>query len=669
MSTTPAAFAEDLPRSSDPSKPRQPVVGDPSALLRDRFGLSGFREGQAAVIERLLAGKNAAAVFPTGGGKSLCYQLPALMLPGTTVVVSPLIALMKDQCDALAAKGIAAARLDSSLSTGEVRDMMRGIREGSTKILYVAPERFFNERFLATLGTLDVSLFAIDEAHCISQWGHNFRPDYLKLAELSRDLDADRVLALTATATPDVLEDICEAFAIESQDAIRTKFFRPNLQLLCQTVDSANQVPTLIERIQSRPRGSTLVYVTLQRTAEEVAESLAAAGLPARAYHAGMDDEKRAEVQQMFLASDDAIVVATIAFGMGIDKANLRYVYHFNPSKSIESYAQEIGRAGRDGDDSICETLLLPDDRIVLENFVHGDTPSRHAVHFLIERLAGQPETFHVSHYKLSSECDIRILVLRTLLTYLELDGYLRATSPRYDTYKIKPLVTSAAILKHFDGEPRQFLASLLGCLTKGRKLFLLNVPVACQRLGTTRERVLRAIDHLVERGWIEVQVSDLVHGYRVLRKITDPKTLADAYHGRLLRREETEIERIDAVFDLLIGSECLAARLSAHFGERLAEPCGRCSHCRQESVGELPVSPSRSIGNSAEKMLRDVVVAYPDRFVTARDRARFLCGLSSPAFIRQKISRQPGYGVCDRIPFRDVKSQVGGEDDVPSGA
>ena len=369
-----------------------PTMGDAREILVEKFGLPGFRDGQLAVIERLLAGKNVAAVFPTGGGKSLCYQLPSQMLDGTTVVVSPLIALMKDQCDALEARGIKAARLDSSLSPNEFRDAMKGIREGSIKIVYVSPERFFNERFLATVESLHVSLFAIDEAHCISQWGHNFRPDYLKLAELTKELAAERVLALTATATPEVLSDIQDAFQIDSGDAIRTKFYRDNLKIRSTVVDASSHYSSLVERIGKRPKGSTLVYVTLQKTAEEIAERLTEDGYHATAYHAGLDNDLRAQIQQDFIGSKDQIIVATIAFGMGIDKSNIRYVYHYNAPKSLESYAQEIGRAGRDGKEATCEMLLYPSDRTVLENFTYGDTPSRHNVRRFVDFLAGHAD-------------------------------------------------------------------------------------------------------------------------------------------------------------------------------------------------------------------------------------------------------------------------------------
>ncbi|MCO8123993.1 RecQ family ATP-dependent DNA helicase [Stieleria sp. TO1_6] len=628
-------------------------------VLQTRFGLNEFRDGQVQVIERLLAGKNVAAVFPTGGGKSLCYQLPSQILSGTTVVVSPLIALMKDQCDALAERGIKAARLDSSLTDQEFRDAMRGIRDGSIRMLYVAPERFFNERFLASVGSLNVSLFAIDEAHCISQWGHNFRPDYLKLAELSKRLNADRVLALTATATPAVLEDIRRAFAIAPEDAIRTPFHRANLRIRSTVVRSEEHYDTLLQRIADRPRGATIVYVSKQKTAEQIAERLTDDGFQAMGYHAGMDAETRSQIQQQFLQSADGIIVATIAFGMGIDKSNIRYVYHFNPPKSLEAYAQEIGRAGRDGGDSICELLLLPADRVVLENFTFGDTPSRHSVGRLIELLCGQSDQFFLSHYKLSFETDIRILVVRTLLTYLELDGYIQATSPRYDTYKIHPLVTSRAILDNFDGERREFLAGVLGQLTKSRKWFSLNMVTAAKALGQDRQRIVKAVDFMAAQNWIEVHVSDLVHGYRWVKRIEQPKLVADEYHARMLGRERSEVDRLGDVFAIASAQDCQAKILTEHFGESMPQPCGQCSHCLGEGPFTIPAVTDREIGDGVRRALDQVCREYPDHFTTARQRARFLCGLSSPKMVRSRLSRHPSFGVCEQIPFEDVLRQV----------
>src|SRR5262245_12227452 len=433
----------------------------PLAVLADRFGFSSFRPGQQEVVEALLGGRSALAVFPTGGGKSLCYQLPALLLEGVTVVVSPLIALMKDQLDFLTARGVDAARLDSSLTLDELRSVEERLRAGSLRLLYVSPERFNNERFLAQLQRTRIALFAVDEAHCISEWGHNFRPDYLKLAQRARELEAERVLALTATATPTVVEDICSGFGIDEGDAVVTGFYRPNLTLLTTPVTASKRDELLVERLRTRPPGSTIVYVTLQRTAERVAELLAAAGVPARAYHAGMGAEDRVAVQEWWSASDHGVVVATIAFGMGIDKADVRFVYHCNLPKGLESYSQEIGRAGRDGEPSIVELLACADDVPTLENFAYGDTPIEGSLRSLIEHLLSQPEEFHVSVYELSTLYDIRQLVLRTVLTYMELLGFLHQHTPFYGSYKLKPLVPADEILSRFRGEKAQLIAKI----------------------------------------------------------------------------------------------------------------------------------------------------------------------------------------------------------------
>ncbi|TWT81751.1 ATP-dependent DNA helicase RecQ [Planctomycetes bacterium CA13] len=632
-------------------------------LLKDQFGLDEFREGQEAVITRLLEGKNVAAVFPTGGGKSLCYQLPSQIFSGTTVVVSPLIALMKDQCDALQERGIAAARLDSSMPPSEFRSAMKGIRDGSIKLMYVAPERFFNERFIASLSELKISLFAIDEAHCISQWGHNFRPDYLKLAKVAEGFSAQRVLALTATATPSVLQDIQAAFAIADEDAIRTTFFRSNLHLRSIVLDQSNQYAHLLKQLRTRKAGSTLIYVTTQRAAEEIAEQLTEDGIVATAYHAGFDPDERIKIQNEFIQSKSGIVVATIAFGMGIDKSNIRYVYHFNPPKSLEAYAQETGRAGRDGKDAICEMLVVPEDRIVLDNFSYGDTPSRRNIRRMIEILSGHSDSFHISHYRLSSESDIRILVVRTLLTYMELDGFLQATSPRYESYKIQPQVTSKHILGKLSGSSREFAASLLSMLTKGRTWFTLNVTLATKRLDTDRDRIIKAIEYMAEKGWLEVKVSDLTHGYRWVKRPQCAESLAEEFAKRMLKREETDVGRLDQVFELAEAHSCLAARLSLHFGET-SQACGSCSFCLGNGPFSLPETTHRSIGRSAKIAIDEMAEKYPEPLATARDRARFLCGLSSPAMVRARMTREPHFGVCNQMPFADVIKEVGGEAD-----
>ena len=463
-----------------PSPGREvPMTDRIQTTLQEHFGFTQLRPGQQEVIQHLLEGHSAAAIFPTGGGKSLCYQLPALLLPGVTLVVSPLIALMKDQIDALAKRGVNARRLDSSLGAEEYREVMGRLRSGGLRLLYVAPERFNNERFRENLRQVRISLFAVDEAHCISEWGHNFRPDYLKLAGFAREFGAERILALTATATPPVLEDICRLFDIAPDRAISTGFYRPNLRIDTTVVDESERDQALLAALSENPPGAAIVYVTRQKTAEQVARMLADAGLPARAYHAGLKADDRSRIQEWFMAADDAIVVATIAFGMGVDKSDIRGVCHYNLPKSLENYSQEIGRAGRNGAPSICRMLVCLDDLNVLENFIYGDTPDESALHSLIGELFSLGEEFDVSLYTLSAEHDIRPLVLRTLLTYLELAGYLQSGTPFYANYQFRPLLSSTKILARFEGERRDFLAALFRQAVKGRTWFNLDLAQA----------------------------------------------------------------------------------------------------------------------------------------------------------------------------------------------
>ena len=342
-------------------------MSDLTEPLRAHFGFSEFRAGQREVIASLLAGRPALAVFPTGGGKSLCYQLPAVLLEGLTLVVSPLIALMKDQVDSLRQRGIAAARLDSTLTAEEANAIYDQLYHGTLKLLYVAPERLANENFRARLARTRISLLAIDEAHCISEWGHNFRPDYLKLARFARDLGIERILALTATATPAVAADIRANFQIAERDHTQLSFHRPNLALRVTPCLESEKRQRLLDLLQesagdpaSHAIAPTIIYGTRQETAESLAAFLKRNGLPARPYHAGLRDETRATCQEAFMSGEAPIITATIAFGMGIDKADIRRIIHYNLPKSLENYTQEIGRAGRDGHPAHVRTAGLP---------------------------------------------------------------------------------------------------------------------------------------------------------------------------------------------------------------------------------------------------------------------------------------------------------------------
>jgi ATP-dependent DNA helicase RecQ len=613
------------------------------------------------VLQALSSGGAALGVFPTGAGKSLCYQLPALQMDGITLVVSPLVALMKDQIDSLRRRDIAAARLDSSLTFAEVEDVNQRLAAGTLKLLYVAPERFNNERFLASLERLKIALFAVDEAHCISEWGHNFRPDYLKLAEIRRQIRAERVLGLTATATPQVVRDICAAFQIPPTAAIVTGFYRSNLTLLTTPVPADQRDGLLLARLRAREPGPTIVYVTLQKTAERVGEQLARAGLPARAYHAGLDTEERTAIQDWWMASPAGIVVATIAFGMGIDRASVRYVYHYNLPKSLESYSQEIGRAGRDGGPSTVEMLACPDDIPALENFAYGDTPTEAALRGLVAELlnetSGAGLEFHVSLSDLSARHDIRLLVLRTALTYLELLGVLRQGTPFYGAYEVRPVLDPSEIAARFEGERAQFITAVFAAAKKGRIWYTLDAAKVGAALGQDRGRVVRALEYLEQQGWAEVRASDVRQRYRRLRPAEDENALVAEVLRRFDAREAQEIARVHRVPALVTHQGCQVNALVGYFGESRPAPCGHCTHCLNGSAATLPAPPRLAPlpGSIDQRAFLRLCAEQPAALGDARQRARFLCGMSSPAQTRARITRHPLFGAAEDRPFADV--------------
>ena len=634
----------------------KPDMNKPAELLNTRFKLTTFRPGQEAVINALLQGNSALAVFPTGGGKSLCYQLPALMLDGLTLVVSPLIALMKDQVDALQKLGINAARLDSSLSKDEIQAIYTALQNGSLKLLYVSPERLKNERFVQRLSQLKISLLAIDEAHCISEWGHNFRPDYLLLADLAKKLCVGRVLALTATATPSVAADICRQFSIQPQHHIQTSFARPNLQLRVTPCTAESRMELLLARLHKHPRdAATIIYVTLQKTAEEVAVAINAAGLRAAHYHAGLKDDEREQVQNQFMSGEVPIVVATIAFGMGIDKSNIRAVYHFNLPKSIENYVQEIGRAGRDGNPSLCEMLAVGDDIRVLENFTYGDTPTDESLRALVQHLLAHDDVFDISTYELSNQFDLRPLVLNTALTYLELQNVISAQSPFYTEYKINFVQDKNYILAQFDENRAAFLQQLFSVGRMGRKWLSLDMLTAPQQLNGTKERITKALDYLAEKNWIELSVANLRQGYKnnqTIKSAEQFNALCDHLNKLFAEREARDIKRIHSILSFANNPACLSQQLMQYFGERSAQPCGICNHCRNPAPAQVSLPATVPLNAAQQQSITQLKQESHVMLRQPRQLARFLCGLPSPATSRSSLKSHPAFGVLGTVPF-----------------
>jgi ATP-dependent DNA helicase RecQ len=350
----------------------------PSYILKNTFGYDTFRPLQSEVIENVMTRRDTLAIMPTGGGKSLCYQIPALLLEGLTVVISPLISLMKDQVEQLRAFGVPALFLNSSLGPQEYQDNMEYVRRGEVKLLYVAPETLLTPRILALLAEVKVDLLTIDEAHCISEWGHDFRPEYRQIAEVRKRFPDAVCLALTATATSRVRQDIRTTLKFSTTNEFIASFNRENLYIeVLPKQDPYVQTVQMLERYKDQ---SGIVYCFSRKQVDELASYLAAKGYSVRPYHAGLEDSERRRNQEAFVRDDAQIIVATIAFGMGINKPNVRFVIHFDLPKSIENYYQEIGRAGRDGLFAHCLLLYSYSDVAKLSYFIDQKTGTEKCV-------------------------------------------------------------------------------------------------------------------------------------------------------------------------------------------------------------------------------------------------------------------------------------------------
>jgi ATP-dependent DNA helicase RecQ len=634
------------------------------STLKRVFGFDRLRPGQETVISAVLAGRSAAAIFPTGSGKSLCYQLPALHLPHLTLVISPLLALMQDQLAFLHAHGIAAASIDSAQSREQAAEVMNRARSGELKILMISVERLKNERFRNFIAQVPISLLVVDEAHCISEWGHNFRPDYLKLPDYQRQFGIGQVLLLTATATPRVIADMREKFAILDADVVTTGFYRPNLNLLVEPVPGGVRLQRLQQWLAPRRGQASIVYVTQQKTAEQVAERLQGQGMAVSAYHAGMAHEVRESIQRRFMAGELECIVATIAFGMGIDKRDIRNVVHFDLPKSVENYSQEIGRAGRDGEASDCLVLASRDGLNVLENFVYGDTPERPGIRAVLDdlRAAGTGGQWELMLGQLSGQSNIRALPLKTLLVQLELRGIIAPRYAYFAEYRFKLLLDDEALLGQFEGERRQFVEAILACSKRARTWSTLDFDALYREYGAERARVVKALDYFQEKGWLELESKQMTEVYAVLDGSFDLDALASELHEHFRAHEASEIARIQAMLALFESSECLSRRLALYFGDEQApERCGHCSVCRGQ-VASLPQPPELPALNG-----RDAQALCAAFFEKHRQYAgcepshecltRFLCGVSAPLFTRLKARQLAGFAALEDYPYAEVRA------------
>ncbi len=638
----------------------EPAPPDPAlAILQKTFGHRAFRPGQADVIRRLLSGRSTLALLPTGGGKSLCFQVPALLLPGPTLVVSPLLALMRDQVAALQKRGLPAARLDSTQPAPEQRAIEASLLDGRTKLLYLSPERLLHPDFAPILAQIQPSLIAIDEAHCLSEWGHAFRPDYLRLAALRPRFPHTPFLALTATATPRVAQAICGTFAIAPEDQVLTSFQRPNLRLRVTPTSAAKRPALLAKRLAAPRRLPAIIYVARQETAEAVATALQRSGCPARAYHAGLPDDHRAEAQDAFLSGHCPAIVATLAFGMGIDLPGVRAVFHYDLPRSLANYLQEIGRAGRDGRPAHCEVLASAENLPFLENAILADTPTPEGLRACLDSFLRRGPQPAFSRWQLSRLADVRPAALDGLLTHLEMEGVLSPLSSSWLSCRVRLLRREEQLAA---GHPPQAQAWIRHLLLKKEKVWgriPIDLAAAADSLKTTPAILAAFLLELEVGGDLLVQPREREETWQLHPdpKARRPQDWLEHFHRTSLEREAHTRRQLDEVLQFLTWPGCLSQRLLAAFGESAPDACGHCERCLSPNRPPLPLPPAPPLAltSSDASRIRDLAHARLPALQHPRQLTRFLCGLTSPATLRDRLTKHQDFGLLAHLPFDDV--------------
>jgi ATP-dependent DNA helicase RecQ len=632
-------------------------LADARLALRERFGYDAFRPGQERAVESVLERRDTLVVLPTGGGKSLCYQVPALLLPGLTVVLSPLISLMKDQVDALAARGLPATFLNSSLAGSEIAARMRRVQRGEIKLLYAAPERLDVGGLADRLRELGVGLLAVDEAHCISEWGHDFRPSYLRIANIRERLGWPPVVALTATATPHVRTDIARQLRLENQRTVITGFDRRNLRYhVVPTRTDSDKDEALLDVLRGR-EGLAVVYASTRRAVERIADTLNRGRVAAVGYHAGLDDTHRREVQDRFMKEDVRVIVATSAFGMGIDKPNVRLVIHYTMPGTLEAYYQEAGRAGRDGLEGDCFLLHAFQDRFTHEFFVKGANPER----VLIEQVYAvlRDEADESGAVNLTSN-DIAARV-RGKIAGRDVDGALRVLTHvgafRDDAEEgsrvyVRLLATPDRIRRELGDEAmdigllRAIWRAAGPALHDGATIDLEGLPPGFGGAGGAMP--------ILER----LQADQYLEWRRLGggRRLTDRRKPLDAYPvewATLDRRRKADLGKLDMMQQYAYTRTCRRAFVLRYFGDPAARAsCSGCDNClgthqasRRERRKEAPAKTQRSRAGARTRSLTPNADKRPpveDEVALSAGDTALLARLKS---LRTQIARE------DRVP------------------
>ena len=576
-----------------------PTLDDARALLREQFHYEAFRPGQERAVEAVLDGRDAVVIMPTGGGKSLCYQVPALLLPGLTVVVSPLISLMKDQVDALTARGLPAAFVNSTLTTAQASERFRRAASGELKLLYVAPERFDFGNTAERLRDIGVSLLAVDEAHCISEWGHDFRPSYLRMRAVRERLGDPTTIALTATATPEVRRDIEAQLGLGNPERVVTGFDRTNLHYhVVRVKNDAEKDAALVDVLDKNP-GLAIVYAATRKAVERVTGVLTRAKVAAVGYHAGLDDAHRQEVQDAFMHERVRAIVATNAFGMGIDKPNVRVVVHHAMPGSLEAYYQEAGRAGRDGQRSDVFLLHSFPDRFTHEFFIKGAYPERPFVERVYERLKrnadstgmlGAVDPARIAN-ALPDKAGARDV--ESAIRVLTTAGALRAEQESPSRVWVRLMATPERIKRELtDHGELELLRALWRAAGKGLETGATVELDALPPIFGGGQGALPVLEGLQERQFVHVERAG--GGLRLTDVALTAGGLRIDWTG-IDRRRKGELGKLDSVQKYAYHTRCRREFVLKYFGDPASRPeCQGCDNCLgiTHTVEAAPAAP-----------------------------------------------------------------------------
>ena len=563
------------------------TVSDPVVEQLASFGLNKFRKGQRDVIDAVLRGDDCLCIMPTGGGKSLCYQLPSLARQGTTLVVSPLIALMKDQVDALQRLNIRATYINSSLDGSTQRERMESFAQGQYDLLYVAPERLRNVAFLDAVRQTRVQLLAIDEAHCISEWGHDFRPDYARIGRFRKRIGDPQTIALTATATVTVRQDIVDVLDLKQPSIFVSGFARDNLNLCVESPATISAKDDRLVEYLKRMPGAGIVYATTRKGCEHLVEILSdELDRPVAYYHAGMDAHQRRQIQEQFMSGQIPIVVATNAFGMGIDRADLRFVVHYNLPGSLEAYYQEAGRAGRDGLPSQCMLLYTYQDRFIQEFFIENAYPSREIVKQVYEYLRSiEHDPIELTLQEIKDDIGVSIGTegIAVAENLLEKAGILERLQTQQNMASIKidsELPTLVDLLPR-DAKTRRkilrALESIVGSM-RGERVFF--HPTRLSSMTQMKwEAVVRGLRELNKLDAVDYVAPFRGRAVHVIRRDL-PFDQIKIDFKELERRKAAEYERLERVVSFAHARNCRQRVILDYFGDPEKKQCGRCDNC-----------------------------------------------------------------------------------------